>query len=80
MGIGDHGILSVNRELEATVHDMVNQLIDEDSAIVSIYFGENVTEEEANAVGSRIEADHPEVEVEIHYGGQPIYYYVISAE
>ncbi len=80
MGIGDHGILSVNRELEATVHDMVNQLIDEDSAIVSIYFGENVTEEEANAVGSRIEADHPEVEVEIHYGGQPIYYYVISVE
>ncbi len=80
MGIGDHGILSVNRELEATVHDMANQLIDEDSAIVSIYFGENVTEEEANAVGSRIEADHPEVEVEIHYGGQPIYYYVISVE
>ncbi len=80
MGIGDHGILSVGRELAATVYDMTSQLIDEDSAIVSIYFGEDVTEEEANAVGSRIEEDHPEVEVEIHYGGQPIYYYVISVE
>lgn len=80
MGIGDTGILSVGKELEATVHDMVGQLIDEDSAIVSVYYGADMTEEDANAVGAKIEEDYPEVEVEVHYGGQPIYYYVISVE
>lgn len=80
MGIGDHGILSVGQELEATVLDMIGQLIDEDSAIVSIYYGEDMKEDAADAIGAKIEADYPDVEVEIHYGGQPIYYYVISVE
>lgn len=80
MGIGDSGILSVGQNLEETVHDMVGQLIDEDSAIVSVYYGADMTEEDANAIGAKIEEDHPDVEVEVHYGGQPIYYYVISVE
>jgi DAK2 domain fusion protein YloV len=80
MGIGDSGILSVGQELEATVFEMVGQLIDEDSAIVSVYYGEEVSEENANAIGSKIEEEYPDVEVEVHYGGQPIYYYVISVE
>ena len=80
MGIGDQGILSVGQDLDATVLDMVGQLIDEDSAIVSIYFGEDMTEEAAEAIGAKIEEDYPDVEVEVHYGGQPIYYYVISVE
>ena len=80
MGIGDSGILSVGQDLEATVHDMIGQLIDEDSAIVSVYYGADMTEEDANAIGAKIEEDHPDVEVEVHYGGQPIYYYVISVE
>lgn len=80
MGIGDHGILSVGQELMPTVLDMIGQLIDEDSAIVSIYYGEDVKEEDAAAIGAQVEEQFPEVEVEIHYGGQPIYYYVISVE
>ncbi|MCI7522484.1 DAK2 domain-containing protein [Roseburia hominis] len=80
MGIGDQGILSVGRELEATVLDMIEQLIDEDSAIVSIYYGEDAKEDAANAIGQKITEAHPDVEVEVHYGGQPIYYYVISVE
>lgn len=80
MGIGDEGILSVGQELEATVLDMIGQLIDEDSAIVSIYYGEDVEEDAANAVAARIEEKFSDVEVEVHYGGQPIYYYVVSVE
>lgn len=80
MGIGDQGILSVGKELEATVLDMIEQLIDEDSAIVSIYYGEDAREDAANAIGEKITEAHPDVEVEVHYGGQPIYYYVISVE
>lgn len=80
MGIGDKGILSVGQDLESAVFEMVGQMIDEDSAIVSIYYGEDVKAEQAEAVGAKIEADHPDVEVEIHFGGQPIYYYVISVE
>lgn len=80
MGIGDKGILSVGQEIEATALDMVSQLIDEDSAIVSIYYGADMKQDAADAIGAKIEADYPDVEVEIHYGGQPIYYYVISVE
>ena len=80
MGIGDQGILSVGKELETTVLDMIEQLIDEESAIVSIYYGEDAREDAANAIGEKITEAHPDVEVEVHYGGQPIYYYVISVE
>lgn len=80
MGIGDSGILSVGQNLEPTVMDMMHQLIDEDSAIVSVYYGSDMKEEDADALGSKIEEAFPDVEVEVHYGGQPIYYYVISVE
>lgn len=80
MGIGDSGILSVGQDLNATVLDMVSQLIDEDSAIVSVYYGEEMKEAAAEEIAAKITASYPEVEVEVHYGGQPIYYYVISVE
>lgn len=80
MGIGDTGIISVGKELEETTVSMVRQLIDEDSAIVSIYYGEDVKKEEAEAIGAIIGDSYPDVEVEVHSGGQPIYYYIISVE
>ena len=80
MGIGDSGILSVGQNLEPTVMDMMKQLVDEDSTIVSIYYGEDTKEEDANALGEKIGEAFPDVEIEVHYGGQPIYYYVISVE
>ncbi len=80
MGIGDKSILSVGTDLEATTLDMVSQLVDEDSAIVTIYYGEDMTEDDANAIAEQIEANHPDVEVEVQFGGQPIYYYLISVE
>lgn len=80
MGIGDHTILSVGTDLAAVTLEMVDEMMDEDAAIVSIYYGEESTEEAASALASAIGEKYPEVEVEINSGGQPIYYYVISVE
>ena len=80
MGIGDKSILAVGKDIKSTTEDMVAEMIDEESAIICIYYGEEVTEEDANALGAALEEKYPEVEVEIHFGGQPIYYYVISVE
>ena len=80
MGIGDKSILSVGQDLKATTLEMVDEMVDEDSAIVSIYYGEDVSEEAAEEIAVVIEEKYPDVEVEINNGGQPIYYYVISVE
>ena len=80
MGIGDKGILSVGTDMEKTVLEMIGEMIDEDSAILSIYYGEEMNEEAAEEIAEKVEEEYPEVEVEVHYGGQPIYYYVISVE
>lgn len=80
MGIGDKSILAVGKDIKSTTEELVAEMIDEESAIICIYYGEEVTEEDANALGASLEEKYPEVEVEIHFGGQPIYYYVISVE
>ena len=80
MGIGDKSILAVGKDIKSTTEDMVAEMVDEESAIICIYYGEEVTEEDANALGAALEEKYPEVEVEVHFGGQPIYYYVISVE
>lgn len=80
MGIGDKSILSVGTDLKATTLEMVDAMVDEDSAIVSIYFGSDSDEDSANELSAAIEEKYPDVEVEVNDGGQPIYYYVISVE
>lgn len=80
MGIGDDGILSVGTDLFKTTIDMVSNLVDEDSEIISIYFGQDVTEEDATAVAEKIEGLYSDIEVDVNYGGQPIYYYIVSVE
>jgi len=80
MGIGDKSILSVGTDLKATTLEMVDAMVDEDSAIVSIYFGNDSDEDSANELAAAIEEKYPDVEVEVNDGGQPIYYYVISVE
>ena len=80
MGIGDKSILSVGTDLMATTLEMVDAMVDEDSAIVSIYFGSDSDEDSANELAAAIEEKYPDVEVEVNDGGQPIYYYVISVE
>ncbi len=80
MGIGDKTILAVGTDKKVVTLDMIDRMVDEDSAIVSIYFGSESSEEEASEIAEAIEEKYPDVEVEINEGGQPVYYYVISVE
>lgn len=80
MGIGDASILAVGGDIKAVTMDMLEQMIDEDSALVSIYYGADGNEEEAERFSNLITAKHPDLEVEINEGGQPIYYYIVSVE
>ena len=80
MGIGDQGIVSVGTDVFKTTVDMISNLVDDDTEIISVYYGSDVTEEDAAALCDEIEGLYPEVEVDMNFGGQPIYYYVISAE
>lgn len=80
MGIGDKTILSVGTVVEDTAKDMISKLVDEDSELISIYYGSEVDEEIAEEFAAEIEAAYPELDVEVHLGGQPIYYYIISVE
>jgi DAK2 domain fusion protein YloV len=80
MGIGDSGILAVGEDLEATTLEMFKELVDDMSEIISIYYGEEVDEAVANELGEKVGEMFPDCDVEVHYGGQPIYYYVVSVE
>ncbi len=80
MGIGDAGILSVGQSVEATAKEMLAKMTDEDSEMISLYYGEDIREEDAQRFGQEIAELYPDVDVDVHSGGQPIYYYVISVE
>ncbi len=80
MGIGDEGILAVGPSIERTAMAMMENLVDKDSEIIGIYYGEEVSEEDAKKFGDLVAEKYQDTEVEVHYGGQPIYYYVVSVE
>lgn len=80
MGIGDKGILSVGQDIQDVAVEMTGKMTDEDCELISIYYGEEVTEADAEEISSRLEELYPDYDIEINYGGQPIYYYVISVE
>ena len=80
MGIGDEGILSVGRSLEATTKEMLAQMTDEETELISLYYGEDVREEDAQKFAQEIAELYPDADVDMHSGGQPIYYYIISVE
>ena len=80
MGVGDHGILAVGKEIEATALETVEQMIDEDAELISVYYGQDVTEEAAEALAEKLTEAYPDCDVEVNPGGQPIYYYIISVE
>ena len=80
MGIGDDGILSVGSSVEATTKEMLSVLVDKDSELISLYYGEDVKEEDADRFTAEIEELYPELDIDTHFGGQPIYYYVLAVE
>ena len=80
MGIGDAGILAVGQSVEATTKEMLSLMADEDSELISIYYGQDIQEEDAEKLAAEIEELYPDADVDLHCGGQPIYYYVLSVE
>ncbi len=80
MGIGDAGILSVGGDVADVTYRMVQEMMNDDLELLSIYYGEEVTEEAAESLKARIAESFPSCDIELQYGGQPIYYYIISAE
>ncbi len=80
MGLDEKTILSVGSDIEQTTYELVCSLTDENSELISLYYGEEIAEETAEALADRVREEFPEVEVEVHFGGQPIYYYVLSVE
>ncbi|MDY3745543.1 MAG: DAK2 domain-containing protein [Lachnospiraceae bacterium] len=80
MGIGDQGIMAVGQDIEATALALVDAMVDEDSELISIYYGADTSEEEAGQLADKIQEKYEDCDVELQFGGQPIYYYVMSVE
>ncbi|MBA4700025.1 MAG: DAK2 domain-containing protein [Ruminococcus sp.] len=80
MGIGDEGILSVGQSVEAVTKEMLSLQVDDDTELISLYYGKDVLEEDAMRFAQEIEELYPDADVDAHFGGQPIYYYVLSVE
>ncbi len=80
MGIGDHDILSVGDDIEDTSLKMIEKMVDESSELISIYYGRDTDEQDAGDFAAKVEEKFKDLDVEMHFGGQPIYYYVVSVE
>ena len=80
MGITDRGISAVGPGIPDVTEQMLDKMMDEDASLITIYYGEDTTEEDAKQLEEKIAEKYPDVELELHFGGQPIYYYIISVE
>lgn len=80
MGIGDKGLVSVGNDISDVTFDLIKDAVDEDSELISIYYGADVKKEDAEAFEARVEESFPDCDVQNYYGGQPIYYYIVSVE
>ena len=80
MGIGDHGMLAVGKEVAAVAKETVEQMVDDETELISIYYGEGFTEDEAEELAGELEEQYDYCDVEVNCGGQPIYYCIISVE
>ena len=80
IGMDAHTIVSKGDSVSAVTKQLVEKLVDDDSSCISLYFGNNVTEEEANAIVEELAEEYPDCDVDCHFGGQPLYYYLVSVE
>lgn len=80
MGIGDEGIISVCDSVDRAVLEMLDHLVDGDSSIISLYYGNDVSESAANALSEKVAGIYKGLDIEVHFGGQPVYYYLLSVE
>ena len=80
MGIGDSGILSVGTAISDVAMGMIDEMMSDEMELISIYYGLEITEEDAENLRRRVEQKYASCDIELQYGGQPIYYYIVSAE
>ncbi len=80
MGIDDEGIKAVGDDIENVTLNLLEEMTDEDSGLISIYYGSDVNEENADKLKRKVEESYPDLDIEVNYGGQPIYYYIVSVE
>lgn len=80
MGIGDSGILAVGEDIAETTKSLIDALMDDDAELISIYYGADVSEEDAQTLADAVEEKYPDCDIELQSGGQPIYYYIVSVE
>lgn len=80
MGIGDNGILSVGADVADVTFEMIQNMMDDSLELISIYYGSDVAETDAEELKNKVEETYPSCDVELQFGGQPIYYYIVSAE
>ena len=80
MALGDDGLLAVAKEKDQAVLEALKAMVNDESEIITIYYGQDIPEEEAEALATRVRKASPQVETELQYGGQPIYYYFLSVE
>lgn len=80
MGISESSIKAVGTDIKQTTLELISTMVDADSELISLYYGEEISEEEASTMAVELMERYPDLDVEVHYGGQPIYYYVLSVE
>lgn len=80
MGIGDQGILSVGSDMKDVALQMIDEMMSEELELISIYYGSDIAEEDAKVIRDEVEKKYGSCDIELQYGGQPIYYYIVSAE
>ena len=80
MAVGDDGILSVGKDIEDTSLASVEKMMSDDAELISIDFGKEFSEENANRLAQKITEKFPDVDVEVNNGGQPVYYCILSVE
>ena len=80
LGLGDKGLAAVGTDMNTTLIDMLDTFVNDDSELISVYYGQDIKEDDANELVSQIEEKFDGVDVELQYGGQPVYYYIVSVE
>ena len=80
MGIGDAGIIAVGTDIQNTAKEMLAAMVDEDSELISLYYGEEISAEDAESFAAEIAELYPDMDIDAQFGGQPIYYYVMAVE
>ena len=80
MGLSDSGLAAVGKSIDQTLLELVDAMMNEDAELITLYYGSDISEEDAENAAAKVEEKYPDIDVERQMGGQPIYYYIVSVE